>query len=325
MRTCVVSTSNMTLLLLLILSMIRATVTEAVQEVLGQCCEMGRNTTLCAHWQVPIPEVPQEYQEICVATMEVCCLANTREKSCTHGQLMAKEGQLCQVPLDSNQTFDEIALTECCIACNIGAMTPAEDCSRWVHLMPSQYAQNSFAKCCFGTDLLQATNVLNNDRCPGGFIFNSALEVCDDIDECYENTNICDPDFEKCVNTIGDYICEPIIGLLSNDTCPPGFKFYLINCIDIDECEENLHNCSKTDVCVNTEGSFKCDQWNAESSNGNILCPRGYRIDPIKELCVDINECATDNNCNENQRCVNTLGKYNKNISNLLILAILFH
>ena len=159
-------------------------------------------------------------------------------------------------------------------------MTPADKCSTLVHLMPSQYAQNSFAKCCFGTDVLP-TDVLNSDRCPDGFIFNSALEVCDDIDECYENSNICDPDFEKCVNTIGDYICEPIIGH-SNDTCPTGFKFYLISCIDIDECEENLHNCTNSEVCINTEGSFKCDQWNPESSSGNILCPRGYRIDPRK-------------------------------------------
>ena len=65
-------------------------------------------------------------------------------------------------------------------------------------------------------------------------------------------------------------------------------------------------------VCVNTEGSFTCDHWDPKPGGGGLLCPRGYRIDPEASVCVDVNECATDNNCNDaTQRCINTLGSYN--------------
>ena len=59
--------------------------------------------------------------------------------------------------------------------------------------------------------------------------------------------------FERCINNLGDYFCEPILESLmnigggDNETkiqCPEGYKYYLISCIDVDECSENLHNCS---------------------------------------------------------------------------------
>ena len=282
------------------------------QEVLGHCCEKGENVSVsgmleqCTEWQVPIPNVPEEFQDICIATMEVCCWSKTRDMACQQGQELAKEGQSCHLENAEGMVFDQ-TLTECCLACNIGAMTPSAHCSRLVNLMPSPHAQSSFVKCCFGSDMV----MIDNDRCPDGYIFNEALEVCDDIDECANaQQNLCDPNFEMCVNTIGNYLCNPILNETeSTNTCPPGFKFFLIDCIDIDECEENAHNCSRNQICVNTEGSFRCDQWD---SSGPLLCPRGYRIDPESETCVDINECLTDlNNCNEaSQRCVNTLGSF---------------
>ena len=96
----------MNLLLLSFLAFVQATYSNKVteQEILEQCCQLGKNSnTSCSNWQVPLPDVPQEYQNLCVATMEVCCLADARDTSCSQGQLMAKEGQSCQV--DSNTGF----------------------------------------------------------------------------------------------------------------------------------------------------------------------------------------------------------------------------
>ncbi len=41
--------------------------------------------------------------------------------------------------------------------------------------------------------------------------YNSRLNVCDDVDECAEETDDCDPALgEACYNTIGDYICQEV-------------------------------------------------------------------------------------------------------------------
>lgn len=247
---------------------------------------------------------------MCIATMEVCCIAAKRETACQEGQQKAKEGLTCQAQDNQpNNCEFQRTMTECCIACKMGSMFEGE-CSGRVNLLPSSLAQNSFIKCCFGGNNNQ---IVPDDRCPRGFTFNHQLQVCDDVDECYENLDNCDENFEVCKNTLGDYTCEPLIigEAESNSTdtisCPTGFRFYLISCLDIDECAENAHNCSSNQICVNTEGAFECQKWEA---NGPILCPRGYRLD--NDQCVDINECATDHNCNEeSQRCVNTLGSYN--------------
>ena len=69
----------------------------------------------------------------------------------------------------------------------------------------------------------------------------------------------------------------------------------LITFTDIDECEENISNC--TQFCTNTLGSNFCS------------CERGYELDTDNHACIDIDECAVDNGeCEQN--CHNTDGNY---------------
>ena len=231
--------------------------------VLKDCCVQGHNhskieSSDCGDFPVPIPAVSQEDHNLCIATMKICCISAKREAACEKGQKRAKEGLACRPsPTETSSSSRcqfEPTMTECCIGCKMGSMTDPGDCGKLVNLLPSQYSQNSFIKCCFGDaeDSLNDIQETQDNRCPRGFVFNEALQVCDDIDECFEGTDSCDQNFETCQNTLGDYTCDPII---QNDdvgnwteNCPKGFKFYLISCIDIDECAENLHNCSNNQV-----------------------------------------------------------------------------
>ena len=116
---------------------------------------------------------------------------------------------------------DEKTLNECCISCKMGSMTSSEKCSQLVNLIPSIEAQNSFIECCLGEDSKQT---MTDDRCPQGFIFNQPLQVCDDIDECYQELDDCLNGMETCTNTLGSYNCEPITGSANNsiNSCPSG-------------------------------------------------------------------------------------------------------
>ena len=66
----------------------------------------------------------------------------------------------------------------------MGSLTDPRDCSTLVNLMPSQFSQNSFIKCCYGDD--NPVEPIPDLRCPLGFAFNDILNVCDDLDECFE-------------------------------------------------------------------------------------------------------------------------------------------
>ncbi|KAL0280085.1 UNVERIFIED_CONTAM: hypothetical protein PYX00_001479 [Menopon gallinae] len=77
--------------------------------------------------------------------------------------------------------------------------------------------------------------------------------------------------------------------------CPPGYFDTDYDCRDVDECFENISNCS--DSCINTIGSYRCD------------CPAGLELEADGRTCTDANECL-ENNGGCSQECVNTIGSY---------------
>ena len=56
---------------------------------------------------------------------------------------------------------------------------------------------------------------------------------------------------------------------------------------DIDECDEKNHNCTSTQVCVNSSPGFKClcaDGYSEGRTEGNINCFRKQFIEHKHEL-----------------------------------------
>ena len=82
------------------------------------------------------------------------------------------------------------------------------------------------------------------------------------------------------------------------DACEDGFEDSNGNCVDIDECAADAHDCHELAACSNTEGSFICD------------CNPGYLGDGVN-ACVEIDECAEQtHNCHQIAHCNNTPGSF---------------
>lgn len=116
---------------------------------------------------------------------------------------------------------------------------------------------------------------------------------CEDINECL-SAHACQLN-ERCVNTVGSYICQRLI------TCPSGYHINNDMCEDINECSQESHNCGPDYDCVNTVGSFRC--------NPKPRCPVGFSKNP-QGNCADTDECALSQPCGPGFNCVNTVGSY---------------
>ena len=79
---------------------------------------------------------------------------------------------------------------------------------------------------------------------------------------------------EHCVNTVGSFMCEEEDDG-EDDECGAGFRFYLVTCIDINECQES-EPCSDGEVCVNTEGGYQCQP--EQAFNQDNPCPVGFQV-----------------------------------------------
>ena len=76
-------------------------------EIVNTCCIKGENlhsennNTIgevrdCGDFPVPIANISQEHQTLCIATMEVCCLSAKRDVACQKGLQKARDGLTCR-------------------------------------------------------------------------------------------------------------------------------------------------------------------------------------------------------------------------------------
>ena len=92
-------------------------------------------------------------------------------------------------------------------------------------------------------------------------------------------------------------------------------KFFISHyCLDIDECTTGDHNCKSNERCVNRLGRFTCKCISGFKSVNNTCegikyISYSYIASYLHTLlCIDINECNEDSDCD--QLCTNTNGSY---------------
>uniref|UniRef100_A0A7N6B7Y8 Fibulin-1 n=1 Tax=Anabas testudineus TaxID=64144 RepID=A0A7N6B7Y8_ANATE len=75
-----------------------------------------------------------------------------------------------------------------------------------------------------------------------------------------------------------------------------------VSCEDVNECLTGRHNCVLGHMCINTEGSFRCQR--------EANCGTGYELSD-NNSCKDIDECALGlHNCGPAFMCTNTEGSF---------------
>uniref|UniRef100_A0A8C8CBR5 Latent-transforming growth factor beta-binding protein 4 n=1 Tax=Oncorhynchus tshawytscha TaxID=74940 RepID=A0A8C8CBR5_ONCTS len=168
----------------------------------------------------------------------------------------------------------------------------------------------------------QTSNLCANGRCentPGSYRcvcrtgFKPQGSICIDLDEC-EDASQCPG--QRCVNSEGSYKCiackaghgmrdglctgktSCLLGSMSSQIeafCPCSRRGFFS--LYVDECQ-SPDTCGAARLCVNTDGSYRCD------------CQPGYRTAGLGRQCRDVNECLEGEYCFPRGECVNTEGSY---------------
>ncbi|XP_076820951.1 uncharacterized protein LOC143466199 [Clavelina lepadiformis] len=123
---------------------------------------------------------------------------------------------------------------------------------------------------------------------PGSFICFCTIGFTGDGSQCTNRCANCDPQLARCVDIGENFLCECLKGDIGTE----------VVCEDIDECQENEHNCDLNALCVNVAGSFFCSCLEGYTGNGTH--------------CSDIDKCSSGvHNCDlEKAICSDTDGSY---------------
>ncbi|XP_065333717.1 fibrillin-2 [Cloeon dipterum] len=178
------------------------------------------------------------------------------------------------------------------------------------------------------------TGIAIECSCQSGYTLAADKKNCNDIDECASDSNACKLAGMECRNEAGSFVCltpdgsimqpgtlqsspgngddlsqEETGGKVPESKCPEGYALSPTTflCDDLDECIANKKICPRNTTCMNTVGSFFCENVSKEKQ-----CAPGLQINPETKECEDVNECLEGlDDCREqNLKCLNTMGSF---------------
>ncbi|XP_008293091.1 fibulin-1 [Stegastes partitus] len=235
---------------------------------------------------------------------EQCCRSVIRDKLCNSGIKMGKEQGACERPFFHGDPWETKISKMCCDCCELGLTAASRGLSCELHGLSLPRQCSYAAKVCCG-------NSTTHESKPTA----AATEKPEvTTTKPPERTNTCRDPGHTLHTVMSDSLCASVLLSDSNCSqlcvgdgkcgCHDGFQLRQdgVSCEDVNECLTNSHNCISGQVCINTEGSFRCQR---ETS-----CGTGYELTD-HNVCQDIDECALGtHNCGADFVCTNTEGSF---------------
>uniref|UniRef100_A0A8C2JR53 Fibulin-1 n=1 Tax=Cyprinus carpio TaxID=7962 RepID=A0A8C2JR53_CYPCA len=218
-----------------------------------------------------------------------CCFMQDCCNCCALGLRLRREGKGCEVHQHLSYPCGHVFLT-CCEEGEEGLAPPT--IKKKQRPQPTVLPKRGNGPCSQQCSVVRG---LAQCSCFPGFSLMADGHTCEDVNECVTNTHTCQAN-ERCVNTVGGFVCERQI------LCSSGYQLSNGVCEDIDECVMRTHNCGMGFQCQNTDGSFTC--------NLKQRCLTGFTQDSHGN-CIDIDECSSVSEpCSTGFNCINTVGSY---------------
>ncbi|XP_028280960.1 fibulin-1-like isoform X2 [Parambassis ranga] len=247
---------------------------------LEECCQAGRNHALEGQDCTILPFMSSH---ICSITHQQCCQSAVRSSLCDTGVKMAHEQGACERPFFQGAPWETQISEMCCDCCALGLMAASQGMScRFQGLLLGRDCAHTAQMCC-GKNTTEEVALTKEATEKPDVV---TTETPEELNSCRDSncSQLC----------VGDGLCA----------CNDGYQLQKdgVNCADVNECLTGNHNCIAGQVCINTEGSFRCQR---ETS-----CGTGYELKD-NNSCQDIDECALrTHNCGADFLCTNTEGSF---------------
>ncbi|CAN0069203.1 unnamed protein product [Lampetra planeri] len=251
----------------------------------------------------------------CSVTTLLCCLASVRRAACELGmELATRGGETCNA---------SEGCQSCCSCCRLGKQ--AQSLGLACAALPGlgSLCGQAFEACCRGGDRLLPVRfdeptveggsrvaVPTRAPSPGLTALRTAAPLQGNgrrVEQESRSGDVVRLPLDPCKGSARcDHKCEDVRGA-AVCSCLPGFQLQADAraCADVNECAAVPAPCPQDHRCVNTLGSFACQQDSA-------TCGRGFRASPDGSQCLDVDECSggAPRPCGLSRLCVNTAGGF---------------
>ncbi|CAJ1055051.1 fibulin-1-like [Xyrichtys novacula] len=246
-----------------------------------ECCQDGRDWARGGQDCI-LPLISSS--QTCRIVQEQCCAAAVANRLCENGIKMARVQGACERPFFQGDPWETKISKMCCDCCTLGLMLASRgsNCELQGMLLGRQCAHTA-QTCCGKNTTEEAKPKAEGTLRP---VSNVTAKPIEDSNTCKHSN------------------CSQLC--LGNGTCAcrDGYRLQRdgVRCEDVNECLTENHNCVYGQVCINTEGSFRCQR--------ETGCGTGYEL-TNNNNCQDIDECALrTHNCGRDFLCTNTAGSF---------------
>ncbi|XP_029969904.1 fibulin-1-like [Salarias fasciatus] len=235
-----------------------------------ECCELGKNK---GEDEQDCTVHPLISSHLCTIVYEQCCFSIERGLLCEKGIAMARRQGACERPYFEGYGHETQTSKMCCDCCSLGlTLSKSGVGCHFKELFLGSVCTSVAHSCCFKNST-------------AGLVDKVPTVSPEEVHGCADS--LCS---QLCID---DGVCSCYDGFaLQNDG---------LTCKDINECQTGSHICSTGYICINTEGSFRCQK--------KSHCSPGYAL--IENICKDIDECKLGtHHCGPSFVCINIQGSF---------------